>query len=52
MAYEQAKRALEEQERVVVELRSRAWILIGAADDHDVVLRGSVIICDRGRDRR
>jgi len=31
LAYEEAKRALEEQERVVAELRSRAGVLIGAA---------------------
>ncbi len=31
LAYEEAKRALEEQERVVTELRSRAGVLIGAA---------------------
>jgi len=31
LAYEKAKRALEEQQRVVAELRSRAGVLIGAA---------------------
>ncbi len=31
LAYKKAKRALEEQQRVVAELRSRAGVLIGAA---------------------
>jgi hypothetical protein len=43
LAYEEAKRALEEQERVVAELRSRAGTLIAAAAITTSVLGGRIL---------
>ena len=43
LAYDEAKRALEEQERVVVELRSRAGTLIAAAAITTSVLSGRIL---------